>query len=424
MEKTSKHKLLNSVLFTALAIPVIFFILRDLIAALLGLLIEMTAGRDSFLYAINDDIARLVIAGLLMLVMPLFFRGKYNFGLKDGNWKLGLCLALPELIVPLWNLLQIAVYKAPLVSGASAVIAAIIHGIGPGVSEEIFCRGFVVSNLMRIRKDKPHRVLYCVLASGISFGLLHMPNVLATKDIGATIIQVLYTAIIGIFSGAVYVRSRSLWGVMLMHTLTDITAFIAVFDSNATGMDIAFLAFGSVLFLALALYLIRPSKQTEICTLWEESWSFGEETEKNRAGAKTAGIVSAVIAGLLVIGVGVTVYQAKMGYDLPLAPLGDRELDADITYEIGTDGQTLTISLPCGAGETYSVDNPASDRLLLQERGQEGDKYRFLFRLKGNVTEKIRLKFSLHIGKMTTSMRDYSVTVKFDEKGNISDVKG
>ena len=48
MEKTSKHTLLDSALFTALAIPVIFFILRDLIAALLGLLIEMTAGQDSF----------------------------------------------------------------------------------------------------------------------------------------------------------------------------------------------------------------------------------------------------------------------------------------------------------------------------------------------------------------------------------------
>ena len=62
MDKTSKHTLLNSVLFTALAIPVIFFILRDLIAVLLGLLIEMTAGQESFLYAINDDIARLAIA--------------------------------------------------------------------------------------------------------------------------------------------------------------------------------------------------------------------------------------------------------------------------------------------------------------------------------------------------------------------------
>lgn len=48
MEKTSKHTLLYSALFTSLAIPVIFFILRDLIAALLGLSIEMTAGQDSF----------------------------------------------------------------------------------------------------------------------------------------------------------------------------------------------------------------------------------------------------------------------------------------------------------------------------------------------------------------------------------------
>ena len=39
MEKTSKHTLLDSILFTALAIPVIFFILRDLIVALLGLLV-------------------------------------------------------------------------------------------------------------------------------------------------------------------------------------------------------------------------------------------------------------------------------------------------------------------------------------------------------------------------------------------------
>ena len=424
MDKTSKHTLLNSVLFTALAIPVIFFILRDLIAVLLGLLIEMTAGQESFLYAINDDIARLAIAGLLMLIMPLYFRGKCDFGLKGGNLKLGLCLALPELIVPLWNLLQIAVYKAPFVSGASAVIAAVIHGIGPGVSEEIFCRGFVVSNLMRIRKDKPHRVLYCVLISGISFGLLHLPNVLVTKDIGATIIQMLYTAAIGIFSGAVYVRTRSLWGVMLMHTLTDITAFIAVFESNATGMDIAFLVFGSVLYLSLALYLIRPSKQEEICALWEDGWSFGEKTEKNRAGSKTAGIVSAVIAGLLVLGVGVTVYRARLGYDLPFLPSADIAPDSDISYEISADGRQLTVSLPCDAGKTYALENPAPDRLLLQESGQAGDQYRFVFRLEGNKIEKIRLKFSLQIGEMSVSMKDYSLNVYFDEMGNISDVRG
>ena len=158
MEKFVKHRFLNSVLFTALFVPLGFFLLRDTIAAITGIMFESIGGKESFLYQINEDIARLIIAGLLILIMPLFFRGKCNFGFKGGKLALGICLALPELIVPVWNLLQIKVYEAPLVTGAAAVAAAIMHGIGPGVSEEVFCRGFTVSNLMRIWKDKPNRI--------------------------------------------------------------------------------------------------------------------------------------------------------------------------------------------------------------------------------------------------------------------------
>ena len=102
-------------------------------------------------------------------------------------------LALPELIVPLWNFLQIKIYDAPFVVGTTAVIAAIVHGVGPGVSEEIFCRGFVVSNLMRIWKDKPKKFTRCMLVSGIAFGLLHAVNAIATGDIFAALVPVSYT---------------------------------------------------------------------------------------------------------------------------------------------------------------------------------------------------------------------------------------
>ena len=140
-------------MFTALFVPLVFFVVRDTIAVLTEIMFESIGGKESLLYQINDDIARLIIAGLLMLIMPLFFRGKCNFGFRGGKLKLGILLALPELIVPVWNLLQIKVYNAPLVTGTAAVAAAIAHGIGPGVSEEVFCRGFTVSNLMRIWKD-------------------------------------------------------------------------------------------------------------------------------------------------------------------------------------------------------------------------------------------------------------------------------
>ena len=75
MEKLIKHKFLNSVLFTALFVPLGFFLLRDTIAAITGIMFESIGGKESLLYQINDDIARLIIVGLLMLIMPIFFRG-------------------------------------------------------------------------------------------------------------------------------------------------------------------------------------------------------------------------------------------------------------------------------------------------------------------------------------------------------------
>ena len=84
MEKTVKHRFLNNALFTALIVPLAFFVLRDTIAVLTGLMFESMGGKESFLYQINDDISRLIIAGLLMLILPIFFRGKCNFGFKGG----------------------------------------------------------------------------------------------------------------------------------------------------------------------------------------------------------------------------------------------------------------------------------------------------------------------------------------------------
>lgn len=424
MEKTVKHRFLNNALFTALIVPLAFFVLRDTIAVLTGLMFESMGGKESFLYQINDDISRLIIAGLLMLILPIFFRGKCNFGFKGGLPKLGILLSLPELIVPLWNLLQIKVYDAPLVAGTTAVIAAIFHGIGPGVSEEVFCRGFATSNLMRIWKDKPNRIFLSVLVSGAAFGLLHAVNVIVTGDAFAAIIQVIYTAAIGIFYGAVFVRSRNIWGVIIMHTLTDVSAFIAVFDGNVTGMDIAFCAVGSLIFIAIALYLIRPAKRAEIDALWEDGWSFGDENGKTHAGAKAAAVVSAVVVIAFAASIGVMLYQSKMGYDIPMFPTEEKTLDKDVQYKLSDDKKEITILLPYVGGETYDLENSDSESLALDDCRENGDTYIFEFSHKGTGTEDVKLTFSKTLGDMPFAIKDYTVTVGFNADGTISSVGG
>ena len=392
MEKPVTHKFLNSAVFTALLLPLAFFTLRDTIA--------------------------------LVLVMPLYFRGKCDFGFRGGLVKLGLLLALPELIVPLWNLLQIKVYDAPLVTGTAAVCAAMVHGIGPGVSEEVLCRSFTVSNLMRIWKDKPHRILRCALVSGSAFGLLHATNVIVTGDPLAALVQVIYTAGLGVLYGAIYLRTRSIWGVMLLHTLTDITAFIAVFDGSATGMDILFCVFGTLLFVALALYLIRPAKRQEIEALWADGWSFGDENGRRPAGAKAAAIVSAVLVAAFAASLGVILFQAKMGCDIPMFAALRKAPDKDVHYQISGDGRELTISLPYTGGETYDLENSDTGSLALKDSRPSGDTYVFVFSHPGSGTEDIRLTFSWRYGDMPISMKDYTVTVRFGSDGRISSIGG
>ena len=426
MEKAVKHRFLNNAVFTALFVPLGFFLLRDTIAAITGIMFESIGGKESLLYQINDDIARLIIAGLLMLIMPIFFRGKCNFGFRGGKLKLGVLLAIPELIIPLWNFLQIKIYDAPFVVGTTALIAAIVHGVGPGVSEEIFCRGFVVSNLMRIWEDKPNKFTRCILASGIAFGLLHAVNAIATGDIFAALVQVIYTAAIGVFDGAIFLRTRNIWGVILMHTLTDISAFIAVFDESihVTGMDIVFCIFGSLVFIALAFYLIRPVKRAEIDELWADSWSFGVENGKERVGAKVTAILSAVLALTFAASLGVSVYRAKMGYDVPIFSAFEKKLDSDIQYQISENGKELTISLPHTVGGMYDVKSSDPEAFVLQESRENGDTYLFVFAHNGADTEKVKITFGLKFGDMATSIKNYSVSVSFKDDGSISTVGG
>ena len=54
MEKFVKHRFLNSVLFTALFVPLGFFLLRDTIIAITGIMFESIGGKESFVYKIKE----------------------------------------------------------------------------------------------------------------------------------------------------------------------------------------------------------------------------------------------------------------------------------------------------------------------------------------------------------------------------------
>jgi membrane protease YdiL (CAAX protease family) len=83
-------------------------------------------------------------------------------------------------------------------------------GLGPGLAEELWCRGFLGRGLVG-----RHGVVGGVLLTSLLFGLMHMePR------------QVVYTFLMGILLHLAYLATRSLWVPILLHVLNNSLAVL------------------------------------------------------------------------------------------------------------------------------------------------------------------------------------------------------
>ncbi len=137
--------------------------------------------------------------------------------------KSALMFFLPCLLIPVANFPFSA-----LISGAAAVNRLdllwlfIIKCLLIGFVEEILFRGIVIDFIEETLKAKKHRVLLTVLISAAVFGLFHIINLLDGAAPAAVLLQAGYSFLIGCMLGAVYLKTRNIWGCILLHALFDI----------------------------------------------------------------------------------------------------------------------------------------------------------------------------------------------------------
>lgn len=216
------------------------------------------------------SLLRIALGCIIILVMRVTSEGRFSFGMTGKRFAPGFVLASAGLIIAVLNVIEgFFINSLPLQSTLIGWIVALVGGFAPGFFEEIVCRGVVLGNMMQRWRGKGNYVLVSVLASGIAFGLVHFFNLL-NGDVFGTLQQVLYASAIGIFFGAVYVRTRNLWATIAVHAIIDFCAlmFVGQFDTS-TMFSMASAAFTIVAFTVLGLYLVRPSKIPEIRELWE-----------------------------------------------------------------------------------------------------------------------------------------------------------
>ena len=248
----------------------VFWCLSMLVFMILGYKSFSTAflGKTGYTY----DVAFLRLALLLMVILMMreIYQGEFCFNFRTKNFVKGLLFSWPLLLFIVLNLLGTD-FSRPIV--LDGLVMALTENAIVGLYEEVLVRGFLVGHMMYHWKDDSRKVFKSVLWSSVIFCVLHLGNIFSGRGVGATLFQVCYSTIIGVLFAAVYIRTKNLWIVAILHGIIDFAGSIeTIFQTpqavpqNVAGggsMNLAAIIILSiVLLIALlwSLFLLRKKK--------------------------------------------------------------------------------------------------------------------------------------------------------------------
>ncbi len=300
-EKIRKHRLSRNkslpavVIVTLLMMFGYFYMAQIVLGCGLSIpLVILFSGR-TIEEVLNDGpmIESAAITGAIFAsIILLFFY--YHWFKPEYNWKLRKTSLSWKLISP------ILIYWFAFFGIAYTVVSgnftfgiptydAVIFTVGAGVCEEISFRAIGISYMKRQRKGEKS-ILPILLFTSVSFGLIHIANAVMDGRVGIHALQAVLASLLGIFFGAVYIRTGNIIPCILAHGLHDF--FVSAFEVNQHAelpvWAMVLSAVCEVLLAVWGLYLVRNTKRPEIEALWDEKWQTPELAETENQAADQA----------------------------------------------------------------------------------------------------------------------------------------
>lgn len=221
-------------------------------------------------------IAECVGVALSLLIMDLVGK-KYIIrekgegimkGLFIGGFLVGICLLL--IVSALKGVFYNKGANELLPLPQIAIFVATMAGIG--IAEEFIFRG-VILNLLIDRFEKTTKGIYASIAvSSIIFGLAHISNIISGVSIKSSLIQAVGAMVLGVLLSAIYLRTKNIWVVAILHAFMDFSSLIGsgLFGTNSlagviNNYDNSYIKFiGYFIYLVPVLILLRKKKLSEI----------------------------------------------------------------------------------------------------------------------------------------------------------------
>ena len=197
-------------------------LVKALFAVLLAVLVFIEIARG--LWSLDEEVY-LLLSRLVGGVACLLFMLEFSFtgALSPvGNRKpLLWLLALPGFIIAINNFPFVSFFTGDCDIGASAdsIFFYALICLATGFFEEMAFRGCAFMLLLKNRTQSKGRILFAIFVSSAVFGLIHLVNVFFGGSLGASLLQVGYSALIGALCSMVLLLTGNIWLCVALHAI-------------------------------------------------------------------------------------------------------------------------------------------------------------------------------------------------------------
>lgn len=227
LSKFQEDGLLKAI--TALVIfEVLFLLLKNLLP-----IIGIDFGLNNSGAVVRELILKVIPIVLLSVVFKTsdVLKNTKNFGKSLFS---GLSVVIYTVLASIIFFTVTTSEKTPMKSVPEIILFALFVFL-VGFSEELLCRGIMTETMLRKHRNTKKGIWLSILSSSVSFGLLHLTNILMGQSVLDTVIQVITASCLGIFFNAIYVRHRNIYAIALIHGMIDFVAmwYMGVLQGNS-----------------------------------------------------------------------------------------------------------------------------------------------------------------------------------------------
>ena len=197
---------------------------------------------------LNDPLANKFLCGFisrfalsLLFGWLLFFFGGKDYILCNKSSLKGMLWALPLFMVAFVNFPYTALQNGTASIDRSDLIGLYaLYILVIALLEELVFRGIILVIVKDYLKDKKHAPLLVTIICSLVFSLFHLTNLFSGADVGYTLLQCVYTFLIGAMLTVTMLKLGNIWLCFVVHAIFDFGGLLVIHIGSGDPWDMTF----------------------------------------------------------------------------------------------------------------------------------------------------------------------------------------